>query len=216
MKKLVQTKSTNVLAILILFIFSSCSPSSDPLRKFVGSYRNYTNVNGKIKNGTYYEPYGRFSIKVPNMVTPGMIIDGKFIESGGTIGFRDDFGALVRIDLITAIDNESKKFLVDDNWKLVFPRVRNNFLSLYKETVPNSTLIYQKDIVWNGKNADSFVVDLKKSGAIRTSIGFMHKGSFYLISTQPSMLVISGKNLEDDIKQRIDYTKRIVETIILN
>jgi len=205
---------------------TACTPSTDPLRKFFGSYRNYTNVNGKIVNGRYYEPYERFSVEVPKLLIPGRIIDGKFIESGGTIVFRDDLGALVRIDLIAATDEESKKIFDQKNWKELSVKVQNYFLNIYKETVPDSKIIYQKNMVWNNKDINTFTVDMKGGGALvdgfgkrddslRTSILFIHKNSVYLISTQPSILLRHDRD-SDNIKGRIEYLKKIFDTMILN
>lgn len=61
LRKSVVNMKKNIFVLSILFFLCNCNSTSDPLRKFLGSYRNYSDVNGKIKNGRFYDPYDRFS-----------------------------------------------------------------------------------------------------------------------------------------------------------
>jgi len=212
--------------LIILIALTSCTRSSDPFRKFLGSYRNYFEANGKIKENRYYDPFNRFSIQIPNLVTPGRVINGKLMKDGGTIGFMDDFGYLVRIDVLTAIEDKTKAIFSAQNSKSLLPILRERFLNLYKETVLDSKIIHQEYSQWNNVEIDVFVVDMKsggsftdssdkRDGSIRTSIGFIHGNSFYLLSIQPSLLTNYSKDPKIDIEQRIQSVKSLLDTIIL-
>jgi len=214
------------LILVFLITLTCCTRSSDPLRKFFGSYRNYFEANGKIKGDRYYDPFDRFSIQIPNLVTPGRIINGKLMKDGGTIGFMDDFGYLVRIDVATALEDKTRATFNSQNSKLILPALREYFLNLYKETAPDSKIIYQEYGKWNNIETDLFIVELKKGemftdssnkreNEIRTSIGFIHGNSFYLLSSQPSLLTKYSKDPKIGIEERIKSVKSLLDTIIL-
>ena len=216
---LVQTIRRGVF--LSLMLLSASCMRFDPLRGMIGSYRNYTEINGKIKDGRYYEPYGRFSVKVPQLLEPGAVTQGRFEKAGGTIEFTDDFGTLMRIDLVTALNADEKDFINNPDWKVPLQNNRDFLQRLYNQVSP-STLVHQEYVIWKNQNADFFVFEMKEGGtlaeaytkkrgdALRASLSFIHNESCFTISTQH----ILGMWRKDEDRTKIikDMYKSLVET----
>lgn len=193
----------------LLFLIFSCTPTNDPLRNIFGSYRNYINVNGKIIDGIYYEPYKRFSIKVPNLVSPGYVIRGGFDKISGTITFTDDFGKLVRVDVMS--DKNSINSKLSDSWLIILSFNRNFFLDLYKKSIRDSKITHQEYIDWKEFKLDFFVTKMiagsiysdgrgVRKDALRGSIAIIHEKNIITISAQKDFTdIFNNKKTEEDL-----------------
>lgn len=74
------------------------TPRSDPLRRWLGSYRHYAAIAGRIGNGRYFAPHKRFSCRVPALFTPGAVVTDSFMKGKFNISFSDDMGRLYIIE----------------------------------------------------------------------------------------------------------------------
>jgi len=85
-----------VLLCASLFVTAALNGCArvDPLRGFIGSYRNYTTISGTIQEGRYTSPQTNFSCRVPDLMKPGAVIkdDVNKKEGAGIVAFGDDMG----------------------------------------------------------------------------------------------------------------------------
>ena len=121
---------------LTLLILAAGSTGSDvPAESAVSGMD--IRINGKIVEGRYYEPLGRFSIEIPPLVKPGAVIRGGFDERGGTIGFTDDIGTFIRVDVMTALDAKGRSVMNDPDWRVPLDKNREYFGKLAPPRVMN-------------------------------------------------------------------------------
>lgn len=210
-----------VLLIILGFALCSCSnPQKDPLRKLIGSYKNYYNIKGKIKKERYYSPNNVFSIGMPNLIKPGVVVTDTFKKDFGTgvddkevgtVTFVDDFGKFLRVDTFR-IPNEIAKNNANDN--LLLSGIRRYMMDVYESDVPGSKMVHQEYINRDGKIFDYFAV-MMKNGSILTINGsrrdelrgtlvFIDGNYIYLISTQNSHVL---ENQKSDQKEAISKLK---------
>lgn len=181
-----------VIIVLLAATLSGCM-QSDPLRGVLGSYRNYTDFNGKIADGILHDPRGRFIIKIPHLVTPGAVIRGRLEQEGGTVEFSDDMGKLIRIDISTAIDAESRKALHKGDWKTIFSGNRIFMGELYRSVSPGTEIIHQEYIP-NERPIDFYIFKLPQGATLsnqngrldawRASITIIEGDSLFTLTTQ--------------------------------
>lgn len=196
-------KNLRVFVFVFACLFTGCSnPNNDPLRNFLGSYKNYYNTTGKISGGRYFAPNNIFSVKIPNLIKPGAVIKDNLSKDFGTkndapdvgtIAFSDDFGTFIRIDVFSLPSNLDLK---KTGTEVLLKGIQEYMLSVYKETVPDAKIVKQEFINWKGKQANLFTADLKKAGNIvsngirqdvfRTAIAFIDNRYIYIFSTQMS------------------------------
>ena len=154
--------------------------------------------NGRIEDGRYYDPEDRFSIQVPRLAF-GVATRGQLYAAGGSIGFSDDSGALIRVDLVTGIDQETRALINDPDWKIPLDSRRDSFAALFQQLFPSVSLVHQEYTSWNAKHADYFVFEIEKGStlvnvrtkerldALRASLSFVHGDSLYVISIQHTL-----------------------------
>lgn len=201
----------------------------DPLRSAIGSYRNYTDINGKIENGIYYDPIRRFQMEVPYLVQPGATIRGQLDQSGGSIQFSDDMGKLIRVDVVTANSPDALSILNNPDWNSVLSLNREYMLGLYQSVSPQTTLIHQEFIKQQGRGLDYYVCKLpqgstladvqtkKRHDALRASISFREGNSIFVVTKQ-HILGLWRKNEDEDelVKKMKDDLLKILPTISFN
>src|SRR6185295_4210901 len=83
---------------LLSLVLTGCTSTTDPLRSLIGSYRDYTEIKGKIEGDRYFSPLKNFSCNVPPLVKPGALIHDDFGPEQGAVTFGDDMGTLMRVD----------------------------------------------------------------------------------------------------------------------
>jgi len=158
-----------------------------------GSYRNYTDYNGKIENGVLYDPCGRFTIKVPYLAEPGAVIRGRFEKQGGSVEFSDDFGKLIRVDIVTAVDPQSEALVRSPDWKRTFAGNRIIIGELYKSVCPKTEVLHQEYItteramdfyVFNMPECSTLSESGKRQDAWRASITIVEGNSLFTLTTQ--------------------------------
>ena len=156
-----------------------------------------THINGKIKDGQYHDPFGRFSIKVPYK-NPRTI--DQIFQYQGTLTFHDEFGHFIRIDLIEPSTPEDIQNLQTANWQKTLTNQRNFMGRLYKTVVPNVALVYQEYLPNNKPPMDFYIFELPNGSSIikqtsnniegerldawRGSLSFTKNGTIYVITSQ--------------------------------
>lgn len=186
----------------------------------IGSYRNYTDYNGEIENGVLHDPYGRFTIKVSDLVEPGAVIRGRFEKQGGSVEFSDDMGKLIRIDIVTAIDPESEALVRSPDWKRTFAGNRIIIGELYKSVCPRTEVMHQEYIT-TGRPMDFFVFNMpggstlsesgKRLDSWRASITIIEGNPLFTLTTQH----IPGLWKKDMPQQEVfkEMQKTLLETL---
>lgn len=203
------------LICLAVLIIAGCSnPRKDPLRNFIGSYRDYQKTTGKIKNGRYYSPNDIFSFKAPRLASPGAIIEDNLkknfgktdpVNSAGTISFTDDFGNFLRVDVF-GIPEDPMIRLLDD--RSLLSGIREFMMTIYRELSSDTELTHQEYFDFRDGRADYFIAHIKRGSTFtingsradvsRASISFIDGDYVYVFSTQYSdMSPFGPKSLTD-------------------
>ena len=205
--------------VLITALLSGCM-QSDPLRGVLGSYRNYTDFNGKIADGVLHDPHGRFIIKVPPLLTPGAVIRGRLEQEGGSVDFSDDMGKFIRIDISTAIDAESRETLHEGDWKAIFSGNRIFMGELYRSVSPGSEILHQ-EYIFTERPIDFYIFKLPKGATLsdqtgrldawRASITIIEGDSLFTLTTQH----VLGLWRKDATQEEVfaDMQKTLLETL---
>jgi hypothetical protein len=215
-------RNTVLSITLLLAAFISGCMQNDPLRSAIGSYRNYTDFNGKIENGVLHDPCGRFTIKIPPLATPGALIRGQLEKEGGSVQFSDDFGKLVRIDIMTASDPQSEELMRSPDWKRIFSGNRRFMGELYQSVSPKTEVLHQEYLT-SGRPIDFYVFNLpegstlsdqsgKRLDAWRASITIIEGNSIFTLSTQH---IVGLPWKEDAAKEEVlaRMQKTLLETL---
>jgi len=218
-------KFKNLILIVTLFSMTSCFCDSF-LRSQLGSYRNYTDINGTIVDNRYFDPENRFSIKIPYLLKPGARIAGRFDKFGGSISFSDDMGKLIRVDVSTVIDidNEEAKYLLKtENWKKLLNNGRHNLYIHYKTSVPTTKIIHQEYLTQNKMKCDFYIFQMnegssignaenkKRLDALRIFLSVRHNNSLIIISTQKTDMFPFGSMKKVTKEVLIEYKKEMLE-----
>lgn len=198
----------------IIFLLSGCA-SFDPLASTIGSYKNYTEVNGKIEDGRFYDPLDRFSMAVPPyLLEPGRRILGNFNKEGGTVTFLDDVGRLIRLDMSSLEEYKKAKFTLPEIYESTVTNIENSYKNITETTylyglttdvkeLNSSIAFYSFEL----KNGSSVTTNGKRSNAIRMSLIFVHGDYIYVLTKQKVLnATIDGYNETDDIKKIDDDT----------
>lgn len=198
----------------IIFLLSGCA-SFDPLASTIGSYKNYTEVNGKIEDGRFYDPLDRFSMAVPPyLLEPGRRISGNFNKEGGTVTFLDDVGRLIRLDMSSLEEYKKAKFTLPEIYESTVTNIENSYKNITETTylyglttdvkeLNSSIAFYSFEL----KNGSSVTTNGKRSNAIRMSLLFVHGDYIYILTKQKVLnATIDGYNETDDIKKIDDDT----------
>lgn len=198
----------------IIFLLSGCA-SFDPLASTIGSYKNYTEVNGKIEDGRFYDPLDRFSMAVPPyLLEPGRRISGNFNKEGGTVTFLDDVGRLIRLDMSSLEEYKKAKFTLPEIYESTVTNIENSYKNITETTylyglttdvkeLNSSIAFYSFEL----KNGSSVTTNGKRSNAIRMSLIFVHGDYIYVLTKQKVLnATIDGYNETDDIKKIDDDT----------
>ncbi|MBN2684378.1 MAG: hypothetical protein JXR40_03795 [Pontiellaceae bacterium] len=198
-----------------LLVIAGCSSGFDPLQKMVGSYRNYIDIDGKIEDGIYYDPIGRFHMNVPTLVEPGAVISGQMNEMGGAVQFADDLGRLIRVDVISATTPNSLAMITNKDWQAVLGLNRESMLDLYQTVSPQASLICQEYIQVDERNVDYYVCKLpegstladvetdKRYDALRASMAFREGTSVYVLTTQHVIGLWRDNEDETELAERM-------------
>ena len=195
-----------VLVKVILQLFRS--PERDPLRYFLGSYRNYIDINGKITDGRYVEPHGRFTVQVPPLLMPGAIIKGRFGAQGGSITFLDDLGSLTRIDMVALGRTAPESTGQDSEQRNVLDNNREYWGGVCRTATARTELIKQVYLSSETTESDFFVFKLPQGGtlaeltprnkrpipadALRGFLSFIRGGCLFTISKTLNILSSPG------------------------
>jgi hypothetical protein len=162
----------------------------------VGSYRNYTDIDGKIENGVYHDPYGRFTIKVPDLVEPGARINGRSDPHAATLQFLDDLGTLIRVDVFTAVDPDEKEMMKSPDVRTLLEVNRMSIGQLYRQVCPQAELVHQEYIADGGTVLDYYAFKMpggatlaevpsgKRHDALRVSVSFAEGDSLFTVTSQ--------------------------------
>lgn len=182
-----------VMMLLGLFILNGCA-RFDPLRGLLGSYRNYTHIDGTIKDGVYYDPCNRFTLKVPCLMKPGAVIQGVMKENYGYIVFYDDLGTLIRLDVGTVSTDEDRAYMHSPG-TAYFDASRELQVARCQQAVPGAALIHQEYLDLGLIDADYFVLSMprghtlasasgRRLDALRGFLCFIRGDTLYVLSTQ--------------------------------
>ena len=175
-----------------------------------GSYGNTYNINAKIQDGVLHDPYGRFAIPVPRLIQPGAVVNGHLTEEGGTVGFSDDLGALIRVDVSSPTMPIDRKILAHPNWQAVYNRHRVFMGQLYKSVAPQAKLIHQEFIKSGPHNLDYYVFHMpegsslenrgtgKRLDAHRATLTVIRQNSLYTLATQHNPPPFGGHKPDPD------------------
>lgn len=191
---------------ILCVLFVGCSnPSKDLLRKFVGSYKGYFNVKGKVignrNNGRYYSPNKVFSVDLVDLLGPGVIVYDSFRKDFGknpdynynigTVSFSDDFGTFYRID---TFEIPEKRNFSKNQLELLLDASMEYEMTLYRELDPNSKVLYKNFLEINNRyigyyivhlaNGSNYSVNGSRVDVFRSSFVFLNKDYIYVISNQ--------------------------------
>jgi len=206
--------NSKLLFVILIgsFIFTGCTYKNDVLRKELGSYRNYIDITGTIKNEIYTSPNNVFSFKVPSLVKPGARIKDYINKDyNGGISFTDDIGKLTRVEYVkkTIIPLKNDKEIVKN---------AGNFLynSMYKPTGFDVKLLHSEIInnklfvIFDFPNGSTLFINNKRTNAIRGSVCFIKNDNLFIITKQSSESLLTGseynnisrmiKMLQNDLK----------------
>ena len=188
---------------MLLIVCSN--PSKDPLRKFVGSYRNYFNVKGKVignrSNDRYYSPNKIFSVGLVDLFGPGIIVNDTFRKdfgknpdhnyNVGTVSFMDDFRAFYRID---AFKLPEERDFSENQLQLLLDALMEYEMTLYRELDSNSKILYKNYLKINNKyigyyitylaNGSTYSINGNKLDVLRSSFIFIKNNFVYVLSNQ--------------------------------
>ena len=176
------------LPFLILATICSCNRS-------LGPFRDRVEINGTIIDGCYDPPHGKFSVKVPELLSPGSEIVDQVDDLGGTVSFRDGGGTLVRIDYFHLSVDEQKE-LQDIGLRRFITKAQDHSVYVYTRSVSGSRMIHQEFLTLDGRECDLFVMDLPKGATLaalqikkpldaqRANLIFLVSNSLYMLSTQ--------------------------------
>ena len=191
--------------ILCLLIIGCSNPNKDPLRKFVGSYRDYFITKGKVVgdryNGIYYSPNKVFSVDLVRLSGPGVIVRDNFKKdfgknknyeyNVGTVSFSDDFGTFYRIDVF---ELPEKHDFSESQLKILLDGSMEYEMTLYKELDPNAKILYKDYLNINGTfigyyvvylaNGSSYFVNGSRVDVFRSSFVFIKNNYVYVLSNQ--------------------------------
>lgn len=211
--------------LFCVFIISCSNPKHDYLRSFVGSYKNYYMVKGKVKNDRYYSPNEIFSVEVINLIGPGIIINDSFNKdfgrneyyqnNVGTVSFMDDFETFYRIDVFQIPKNfDYEKYEIDN----VLKATMEYTLIMYRESFSNSKIIYQDFLYLDNKrinyfianlnNGSTFTINGNKIDSLRASMTFVYGDYVYVVSVQhtkdrPPYSIKLNDKLVEELKNNI-------------
>ncbi len=180
------SKQTSLVILFISIVLTGCTHKNDLLRKEIGSYRNYVNIQGTIDEGVYTYPNNIFKFTVPSLMEPGMkITDYKVKSYRGGVSFTDDIGKLIRVEFI------NKNLIVDGSDDEVL-QLSSSFLyeTMYKPTNLNITMMHNEFIdgklfsVFDFPNGSSMSSNGKRLNAIRGSVFFIRGDNLFIITRQ--------------------------------
>lgn len=86
-------------------------------------------TDGKIVDDRYVHPDGLFAVDVPALFKQGAVIEDQYQGPLGSVTFRDDFGQLIRVDLLAAESEEQLAYFaaLDEagDWQTPLDRTRD-------------------------------------------------------------------------------------------
>ena len=193
--------NSKLLFVILIgsFIFNGCTYKNDILRKQIGSYRNYIDITGTIKNGIYTSPNNKFSYKVPSLLKPGARIKDYINNNyNGGVSFTDDTGKLIRVEYV----NKTLIPLKNDEEKV---RSCGNFLynSMYKQTGFDIKLFHSEIIdnklfvIFDFPNGSTLFINNKRTNAIRGSVCFIKNDNLFIITKQSNESFLTGSEYND-------------------
>ena len=87
-----------VAAIALLSLLAACASKTT------------VRTEGRIENDRYVHPEGLFSVDVPALFREGSVIEDEYRGTVGSVTFRDDFGQLIRVDVLAAGTDEQRAY----------------------------------------------------------------------------------------------------------
>lgn len=205
-----------VLTAVSIVLVAGCA-RFDPGRSLLGSYRNYYETKGKIKEGRYFSPNANFSCAVPTLVQPGAVIRDKIerIEGGiiATVWFEDDFGQLYRISWYEITPDDFKKLDQFPIHRALLESILAYQLMLFREVSPGTTLELS-ETTGEGENANMFAVihapgasniavNGKRADSTRGFLIFIKKQWIYALSIQDTAPFDFKQETKRDRNQRL-------------
>ncbi|MBR2140821.1 MAG: hypothetical protein IJ853_00500 [Rickettsiales bacterium] len=212
--------------ILCLLTIGCSNPSKDPLRNFIGSYRNYFITKGKVVgkkyNETYYSPNKVFSVGV-RLSRPGAIVKDTFRKdfgknkdyeyNVGTVSFMDDFGRFYRID---AFELPEKHDFSKEQLKILFDGLFMEYeMGLYRELDPNAKILYKNYLDIDGTHIGYYVVYLA-NGSTYSSNGRrvdVFRSSFVFFKNNYAYVVSNQYRNEDTRKPALELNDEVIKKI---
>ena len=206
--------SIPVSGIVCTVILAGCA-RRDPFRSFLGSYRNYTEIKGTIKDGCYTSPQANFSCSVPPLARPGAVIhdESRKMKEGnvvGKAGFEDDLGTFLRVDWfeIPAEMNAQPD-------QVLLQRIAYTLFAAYREVIPNSEIEVQKFSGETGDRSLFLMARLPKGSTMklngrrldcsRASLVFRRGKWAYALSTQERpLLPTSVEQREVELRSKLE------------
>jgi len=194
---------------LISFLFVSivllgCSSQHDFLRSELGSYRDYINIKGVIKNDVYISKSKKFpfSFAVPLLVHPGAEISDTYFKNGGRVSFSDDIGNLIRIDFVSKkgyfkenmTDSDIVKIMDYFMYKELYEPTKMNIKMISKSIIDDKMFV-----VFNFPHGSTMSSNGQRLNAIRGSLCFVKEDVVFMLTRQSSER-LSGNRRYDDIQ----------------
>jgi len=197
--------SIPVSGVVLAVILAGCA-RRDPFRSFLGSYRNYTEIKGTIKDGRYTSPQANFSCLVPPLARPGAVIhdESRKLKEGnvvGKAGFEDDLGTFLRVDWFEVPGDMRAR---PD--RVLLERVADSLFAAYRQGIPNSEIEVHK---YSGEtnnqslflmarlpSGSTMTVNGRRQDCSRASLVFRRGNWAYALSTQDRPLLPKTTTVE--------------------
>lgn len=199
----IETQMTFGFLLAGLLFVTSCS-SFDPLRAGIGSYRNYTEIKGKIEDEKYISPLNNFSCVVPPLLKPGALIRDDFNQAQemGSVGFEDDLGTLIRVDYFATPKEKAQQIETVEGRKATAQEVFDFTVEqMYRPVAPKTTVTHTEFVELQGgtglqRNVALFGIALLPKGsnlseatkgrydALRASLVFVRGKFVYVLTVQ--------------------------------
>lgn len=102
-------------------------------------------TEGRVENDRYVHPEGLFSVDVPALFREGSVIDDHYRGSVGSVTFRDDFGQLIRVDVLAAATDEQRAYFAAmdaaDDWRTPLDGTRDAVIGTMAAAGVDATLV---------------------------------------------------------------------------
>lgn len=122
-----------VAAIALLSLLAACASKTT------------VRTEGRIVNDRYVHPGGLFSVDVPALFREGSVIEDEYRGTVGSVTFRDDYGQLIRVDVLAAgTDAQHAYFAAMDatgDWRAPLDGTRDAVIGTMAAAGVDATLV---------------------------------------------------------------------------